>query len=364
MHLTSIDIENFRGFDALKVEDFGQVNVIVGRNNSGKTSLLEAILLSVSSTKLALSFRLQDVRQWGYRSMDVWQGLFYNLSFENSPVLKTSWNTSVGEQEREIRVEAKERRSYTPVNEPVSDFTKALLSLDQLRIGQIDISTKLSSEQGPLTLTVGFAINGDLTGINANLARPDKAFDPGPATTFIAATYSQEETMSRVNALTENKRKSLLVDELKKVDSRIRDIETIRNSLFVDMEGVDKLLPLKLMGDGIQKVLSILSALLESDDSTIVLADEIENGLHYSAHITLWKAIFRVLPQTKAQLFVTTHSLETLRYLNEALKTNESMQPQVRVYDLVKTKKAGYQAYKYTYAGLSDAIENETEIRR
>ena len=42
---TSLDFQNFRGFTALKLEGLKSVNLIVGRNNSGKTSLLEGIAL-------------------------------------------------------------------------------------------------------------------------------------------------------------------------------------------------------------------------------------------------------------------------------------------------------------------------------
>ncbi|MEO0397777.1 MAG: AAA family ATPase, partial [Cyanobacteria bacterium P01_A01_bin.137] len=43
--LTSIQIENFRCFDRLKVDGLSRVNLIAGKNNVGKTSLLEAINL-------------------------------------------------------------------------------------------------------------------------------------------------------------------------------------------------------------------------------------------------------------------------------------------------------------------------------
>ena len=42
--LKSISLTNFRGFASLELKDLQRVNLIVGQNNSGKTSLLEAIL--------------------------------------------------------------------------------------------------------------------------------------------------------------------------------------------------------------------------------------------------------------------------------------------------------------------------------
>ncbi|GAC1393566.1 MAG: hypothetical protein NVS4B11_00190 [Ktedonobacteraceae bacterium] len=44
--LPSLEIRNFRGFHHLQIERLGRVNLIVGKNNIGKTSLLEALLSS------------------------------------------------------------------------------------------------------------------------------------------------------------------------------------------------------------------------------------------------------------------------------------------------------------------------------
>ncbi len=43
--LNSLEIQNFRGFQDLKIDRLGRVNLIVGKNNIGKSSLLDALLL-------------------------------------------------------------------------------------------------------------------------------------------------------------------------------------------------------------------------------------------------------------------------------------------------------------------------------
>lgn len=46
-HVESINIQSFRGIRNLSIQKFGDINVLIGDNNSGKTSLLEAIMLLV-----------------------------------------------------------------------------------------------------------------------------------------------------------------------------------------------------------------------------------------------------------------------------------------------------------------------------
>ena len=42
--INEVKIENFRGFASLELKDLKRVNLLVGENDSGKTSLLEAVL--------------------------------------------------------------------------------------------------------------------------------------------------------------------------------------------------------------------------------------------------------------------------------------------------------------------------------
>jgi len=93
------------------------------------------------------------------------------------------------------------------------------------------------------------------------------------------------------------------------------------------------------------------------------LIDEIDNGLHYSVYKKLWQAIFALATTTNKQVFVTTHSKETLSRLSQMLEENPDYQKELRLYTLEKTKLKGLQAYKYTYEGLSGACENDIEIR-
>ena len=65
------------------------------------------------------------------------------------------------------------------------------------------------------------------------------------------------------------------------------------------------------------------------------------------------------------QLFITTHSMEILKCLNEILReeSNTKYRDWVNSYMIANTKLKGFPAYRYTYEGFSNAIEHKTEIR-
>lgn len=60
----NIEINNFRGINHLKIDDFSRVNVFLGQNNSGKSSILEAVLLlsEMSNPDLPLSLNNCNLR--------------------------------------------------------------------------------------------------------------------------------------------------------------------------------------------------------------------------------------------------------------------------------------------------------------
>lgn len=76
------------------------------------------------------------------------------------------------------------------------------------------------------------------------------------------------------------------------------------------------------MGDGISRILGISIALVSAQDG-ILLLDEIENGVHYTAQADLWRHIFRVARDLNVQVFATTHSYDAVLAFQKAAKENE-----------------------------------------
>ena len=170
---------------------------------------------------------------------------------------------------------------------------------------------------------------------------------------------------SLVNDLSElfkRKQKDLIVERLAMFNKSIYTIDILNNDVYIGFEGLNELLPLGMTGDGLRRYLNIVAA-SANPMTNIILIDEIDNGLHYSAYKKLWEAIFALATATNKQVFITTHSKETLYCLNEMLGDHPEYQQEMRLYTIAKTLNNGHQAYKYTYEGLSGACENDVELR-
>ena len=82
----NIEIKNFRGIDHLKIDDFSRVNVFLGQNGSGKSTVLEAIALSLgmSNPDLPQGINALRARKSFSNFIDI-KYLFHNLDTNTSP---------------------------------------------------------------------------------------------------------------------------------------------------------------------------------------------------------------------------------------------------------------------------------------
>ncbi|MDR1056523.1 MAG: ATP-binding protein [Prevotellaceae bacterium] len=69
------------------------------------------------------------------------------------------------------------------------------------------------------------------------------------------------------------------------------------------------------------------------------MIDEIENGLHYSAHKLLWKYILSLFNNLNIQLFITIYSIDMLQALKEILEGEQDIRDMINLFIIVNTAK-------------------------
>jgi AAA15 family ATPase/GTPase len=114
------------------------------------------------------------------------------------------------------------------------------------------------------------------------------------------------------------------------------------------------------MGGGIAKCLSVAIAMLYSRDS-IVLIDEIEDGLHYMAQQNMWKAILEWARKLNVQVFVTTHSNESIKTFNNSIDTT-LFESETKLFR-IERKDEKFRAVEYTKELLAESLESKWEVR-
>lgn len=352
----NIEIKNFRGIDYLKIDDFSRVNVFVGQNNSGKSTVLEAILLlsGMSNPDLPLSLNKSRTRNFRIAYLQETRYQFHNLNLSNLPEFTSLQCDGVT---RHLKM----RLSYTEgeddglysIDEPIvfSDTMRTPNTIEML----LDITNNQKTKHFRSSL---FVNQSDIP----SRQEPAKEYVEKNYAVLFSSDLLSSNLGNDLSELFKRKQKELLLEYLQKFDIRINAIEILNNDVYIGFEDIKEMLPVSMSGDGLRRFLNIVAG-SANPNNTMILIDEIDNGLHYSAYKKLWEAIFALATATNKQVFVTTHSKETLTRLNEMLEEHPEYQQEMRLYTLAKTPKKGHQAYKYTFEGLSGAGENDVELR-
>ena len=349
----NIEIKNFRGIDHLKIDDFSRVNVLLGQNNSGKTTVLEAIamLMSMSNPDIPQAINAVRARKPFSKFIDI-QYYFNNLNVATPPEVAAE-QTDGGSRHLKLALSYVFDELADPQNEPQQQMgtIKYVNTLEM----NFDVANGTSKQNYQSWLRV------NSQGLVVNRKVADGYLENKRAW----LTPSDLMTSNLANDLAElfkRNRKDAILALLKLFDPRINGIEILTDDIYVGFDGMTQMLSLSMMGDGLRRYLNIVAA-AANPLTNILLIDEIDNGLHYSVYRKLWQSLFALASATDKQIFVSTHSKETLYYLNEMLQEAPDYKPDMRLYTLERTIKKGMQAYMYTFEGLAEACDNDVELR-
>ena len=316
--LSSISIENFRSFDTLQVKGFRGINLIGGQNNSGKTALLEALLLSFfpspKSIFLLRQFRDENDSLIKNATDKVWNYFFYNQDKKNPIKI-----TSIFSDNQKSNLELSCTQDIELILETISNT---------LGNGKEKISDLIS---GKFSDTLLLNVKGNIQQKDFNyFLLPDKedsdigAIGKTPVS-FITppllhtALRLNDTNLSNLFSLTkENKKIGILNDILKILDNRIigSEIDAPGGEPVIKLVLNDEqAFPLAMFGDAIRKITELILVILNTSNK-IILIDEIENGIHFTKHKDLWVKLFEVVGND-IQIFATSHSAEMIKAFND-----------------------------------------------
>lgn len=346
----NIHIKNFRGIREADVSSLGSINVFLGKNNCGKSSLLESVFLLTGPNNPMLPIRLNSFRSYGlFREYDMLLD-FYNLDPQN--IIELS---ATGSVRRKLSIstffdEVGEVRLDSMANGGSNSQAKFYGLNHTFWIGEnkTEYRSKLSIQQGDLS-------KGQM-GVDIRYDEPIKSL-------YIPSAYMQSPVNEVYGRLTESKQDGPIVDILRTIEPKILDMKLIGKELMVDI-GIKQLLPLNMMGDGLRKLVSIVLAVYECRDGIIAI-DEIDNGFHYSTMLSLWKALALASKESGAQVFLTTHNIDFLKGLTVLLHDENYhwLEQEISAYKLVKNDADVLSALRYDSGTIGYSIEQEIEIR-
>ena len=338
VRISTLTIERFRSLQQLKLESLGRVNLITGRNNTGKSSILEAlrILASEASPSILssiLRFREEDLAEPddGSRTMEQegfgqFAALFTGfppMSEIRDPIILSG---NGGERHLHLTVSFglfSEERDQEGARKLVPQQTQ-LFANEELIPALV-----IESTSGRRIITPDYFRRFSVRG---RLMRSDLTEEQRIPCVFVSP-YGGERTAT-LGALWD---KIALSDSEKDVVQALRiivgDIEAVSmvggegprqmRTAIVRSGGFKRPIPLRSFGDGLNRLFGIVLSLVNAKDG-FLLIDEFENGMHHTVQLDVWRAIFRLARQLNIQVFATSHSWDAVDAFQKAAAEDPS----------------------------------------
>jgi len=360
--VTAMEIKNFRCFEDFSIENLTPITIIGGKNNSGKTALLEALVVPLSVTFPTVFWDLLNFRNIGVNistPTQLWNPLFYNMSDnekfsiqifqdKNKPVKFTASKSYGGMVERN----GAKKRLFS------QESSKFFTSL------KVEIDNGIYKGSGTYTLPNQLSNTANEIEFKADSNVSKVPLPYGAVTLCRSVTTtgtSVAESVSQMNL--DKHKKNLLVDTMKNFDSNISDANMILDNgspyIYVTLNS-GKHIPISYMGDGINKAVEILVDILNLSNG-ILLIDEVENGFHYSLYQSLMKVFCQTALDVHCQIILTSHNRD---FIEATLSVMEQLG---RLKDLSYQRLGFYKgqrkAFLFSGDSLFSAFESNMEMR-
>ena len=368
---SSIHIHGYRGLDSFRMQGLGRVNLLVGTNNCGKTSILECIeLLRSTGNPNILYSILQRREEWGDAKdrdseplLDI-KRLFSRYDLQGEVVIEggrdgaanlSDWNGKVAMHVEDPR----ESESGEP----------DLFGED----GYFTLAVKWSNrkdDSDKRAVKIGITSDGHLS------SRGPRRFlltRNGPLNQVVQFIRTSGMTASDVVrlfdgvVLTENEEH--VTQALRIIEPTVERIASVvidrgpyfreaPGGVFIKLHKAENRIPIGSMGDGMWRMLGLALA-LENVKGGVLLVDEIDTGLHYSVMADMWRMVSERAAALKVQVFATTHSRDCYESL-AAVVQSDSPSPEITIQRIDPSRE---QAVRFSDEAIVAAAERGIEVR-
>ena len=325
LHLPSLEIKGFRGIADLSVPRLGRVTLVAGVNGVGKTTLLEAVRVYAARGSYAVLASILGNREELTGILDedgdeVSAPDLESLFFGRQPRANSSISIGPIEDKRtlSIRFAPGPWQQGVLFPEGLSDIEEPILTVEfqggteRVLAGHLLRSHRLRRMQARIRRRIPESIVAEPI-----KAEPIKCESSGPS---LMDNESMARFWDRV-ALTDYETQAVQAlqlvygKEVERVamvgDEENRIPQRFYRKAVVKMNGQERPVPLKSLGDGAVRMFGTALAIANSQDGFLVI-DEAENGIHHTVQSAFWKMVMQSAYENNVQVIATTHSWDCI----------------------------------------------------
>ena len=329
--IKDISIENFRCFHKTELKGFERVNLIGGKNNVGKTSLLEALFVGLTG------------------------------EFETITALRTG-QIKAGEKDEYLSFN---QNKATPIfvklntKNNFSHSTEFSWTTNKVKVSRFENDTKIDDDRN---------VHFWMKNLASFIIDKDKQF---PYQFSLSQEFDNADRKGESDEI---------LKAIQVIEPNIAEIKTYSdrpNILHLRHKNHKQRMPISYFGDAIQKVMRYIITIANfhsqngkteentpigtSEGGKYLLIDEIENGLHYTVQEDFWEMVFKLAIAYDIQIFAATHSLEMIKAFAKVAMKNENEAAYFEMFRHVKTEEIA--ANRILPESLSYKLEQNRPLR-
>lgn len=342
-----LEIKGFRGIRELRIEGLRRVNVFLGANGSGKSTVLEAVAMLCSGANAEMPLILNQTRGVPFETESPSIEALFRAPAQAdrpAPCFAVSGGPLDGAERADLEMTGRQQSGPS-----LDDRGGAVAGLTSLY--GLEATCRLSSGEQPPTHVWG---RGEARRATAPVLCTHEHYRMGLGirldwlTRWLAAA-------SRLRI------KGEVVEFLRRHQPGLLDLEVQPVGDGFAVFGVfdeGPPLPVEVLGAGFYGMLACLLMCATCAGGSLLL-DELDSGLHHSSVLPYLNALRTESGRWRTQVFATTHNMELLRYLREAFAGEPDA---LMIYRLERRGEA-HQVVEIDFEGLEVATEARWEIR-
>ena len=333
--IRTLRLENYRGFETYELPDLARVNLLVGPNNCGKTSVLEAVELLESRGDPRILIKSARRRREFYVGENgrghTRYPLYHHFHGHKSGLgarLGISSDNGFGWVRLHIE-EAEPRES------------EDLFDMSLRTPGPLVLRIKRAHEENDIVLSL--TEDGSLDRLSPTMRRVALGSSRlrSPPTLFVTAESLQAGDMAGVwNQVVVQGRESEVVEAMRILQGDLHSIQFltgdasersgVSGGIVLGFRAGAPRVPIGSYGDGMRRLLALSLSLVRAAGG-FLLIDEIDTGLHWTVMKEMWKLVVDAAEKSSIQVFATTHSLDCIMGLASLLRDRPDLAKAVSV---------------------------------
>jgi hypothetical protein len=372
--LSNLSILRFRGFRELRIPRLTRVNLFVGLNNAGKTSILEAAEILARGTLPSLWRSPRRRKEQAYEDLEPGETSRLRFGIDLSHLF---FGHSLRRGSSFLLVS-----SGTPKLEVLCEIIEAEFDADTLskatgeERGQVFLFRQLLPENSRDLLTLSFSSHAASHQIPLSAFQDTRALlrtsplalasgELAPAVQFVGTESPDSQHLGALwDRVVLTPEEAGVVAALQIIEPSLERVAFLRedrlsSAAFLKLQGSEQRLPLGSVGDGLKRLLTLALHLVSSRGGYLLI-DEIDTGLHYTVMADMWRLVIETARRLDVQVLSTTHSLDCVRALAWVQEKYPELAADVTLH---RVEKDNPETVSYSAEELATAARHHIEVR-